>query len=201
MLRVNALVGFGSALAVMATGAQPVMNPSDKSAQVTLSNSDRTYALAGTQNGYGRGLNAINGQKRFVEAVIDSGTMDAQWRFGIATTADANTVALGSRAAHWCVQASGNKINNNSSSACIGSAFTIGDTIMLAFDGAAVWFGKNGTWVGDPGAGTGAAFTGISGDLYLAGGGTNNNSSIKGATLTLIASYLYPAPSGFLKGW
>jgi hypothetical protein len=41
------------------------------------------------------------------------------------------------------------------------ASYAAGDRIMMAFDGTTgqIWFGKNGTWNGDPAAGTGAATT------------------------------------------
>jgi hypothetical protein len=48
----------------------------------------------------------------------------------------------------------------------IGSAWATGDTIMVAFDDTGnLWFGRNGTWMGDPVNGTGPAFTGLTGDI------------------------------------
>jgi hypothetical protein len=99
----------------------------------------------------------------------------------------------------WKVNSS--QIANNSvySSFSIGAAN--GDTLMVAvdMDAGKLWFGKNGSWVGDPAAGTGEAFSGLVGTAApIAGGGTasvgyNVNYSANFGQ----RAFAYTAPSGF----
>lgn len=92
---------------------------------------------------------------------------------------------------------SGVKYNNNSGSA-YGASYTTGDVIGIAVNKTTgkIWFRKNGTWQnsGDPAAGTGEAFTGMTGALYGCYGAAN--SSVVTGRFTL-ASFGSAPPSGF----
>jgi len=79
----------------------------------------------------------------------------------------------GAIATSWVyLQSSGNK-NNNSSSSAYGASWSTGDVIGVAYDAdnGKLYFRKNGTWQnsGDPAAGTGYAFNGISGIVAPSG--------------------------------
>jgi hypothetical protein len=96
---------------------------------------------------------------------------------------------------------SGNKYNNNTSSA-YGVSITSGDILGCAVDLVAgkIYWSKNGTWMnsGDPAAGTNAAFTGLSGDYFAcvatqAGGNTCTGSVNFGQQ-----PWIYSPPSGFV---
>lgn len=71
----------------------------------------------------------------------------------------------------------GNKTNNNSGSA-YGSTYTTNDVIGIAIDcdSGKIWFSKNGTWQnsGDPAAGTGEAFSGLTGFINVGVANGNN---------------------------
>jgi hypothetical protein len=78
----------------------------------------------------------------------------------------------------------------------------MGDIMQVAvdIDAGKIWFGKNGAWWagGDPAAGTGAHYTGVSGSLfpmassaYLSLGIVNFGAS----------AFAYTVPSGFNAGW
>ena len=73
--------------------------------------------------------------------------------------------------------ATAQKVDNTGTATSYGSVGYYSDVIGVAFDADAgkIWFSKNGTWFngGDPAAGTGPAFTGLtSGPYYVATGGT-----------------------------
>lgn len=74
--------------------------------------------------------------------------------------------------------------------------------IAVDIDAGKIWWGKNGSWFasGNPSAGTGAGFSGLSSSLALLFG-ANSGSGTKVGTLTEIASYAYSPPSGFTAGW
>jgi len=85
-------------------------------------------------------------------------------------------------------------------------SYAAGDTVMIAFDAATglAWFGKNGTWNGDPAAGTGAANDGapIVGTSYKLFFKTDINvyTAGDGASALLnarTAQQTYAAPTGF----
>jgi hypothetical protein len=71
------------------------------------------------------------------------------------------------------------------------------DVLMIGFDTTSgkLWFGRNGTWVGDPVAGTGAMYTGVPAPLYACG-----SFNTAGAELDLrvkASEFTYPPPTGF----
>lgn len=70
-----------------------------------------------------------------------------------------------------------------------------------AVDGPSVWFGENGSWDGDPWAGTGAAFTGLTGPLYIIGGRSSAAGGDRGSTFEVLGSYAFSTPAGALAGW
>ncbi len=49
--------------------------------------------------------------------------------------------------------------------ASYGPVLSDGDVLMVAVRSGSIWFGVNGTWIGDPASGTGAAFTNVSGTV------------------------------------
>lgn len=88
-----------------------------------------------------------------------------------------------------------------------GTSFVSGDRIMVAADIGAqlLWIGKNGTWMnsGNPGAGTGALFSG-----FTVGSGwavifcADNSPSTQSASANFgQSSFAYSVPSGFNSGW
>lgn len=180
---------------------QPYWNPSDKDADITLSNSDRTASLASLAAGTVRSTVGVSSGKWYVELVRDA----LNGVYGIANSS--HTVTNGNPgvdANSWgLLFASGNRRNNNSSVA-YGSAVANGDVVMLAYDAdnGRLWWGLNGSWFasGNPGAGTNAAYTGLSGTMYLLfGGGAGSGARV--ASLSVVASYSYSPPSGFTAGW
>ena len=74
------------------------------------------------------------------------------------------------------------------------------DVVMIALDldNGKIWWGVNGTWFnsGDPAAGTGAQYTGISGTYHLAFSASDYEGM--GGTMNFgQAAFAYTAPSGF----
>ncbi len=70
-----------------------------------------------------------------------------------------------------------------------------GDRLMLAYDPAEgkLWFGVNGVWDGDPAAGTGERFSGISGLQYPAVSAYQEQVSV----FFFPSEFLYAVPEGF----
>lgn len=193
---VTHLCGFGGGGEV--TGDQPFWNASDKSVNVTLSDSDRTWS--NSLRGGCRSTASITSLGRYVEVLTVAVSNDFQ--FGIATSGVPLDNGPGEDANGHVVRGDGQK-RNNGNTVSYGTSISNGDTLMLAFSGSAVWWGKNGTWFnsGDPAAGTGAAYTGLSGAKFLACGGRQDVGGAEGGTLKLLADYSYAPPAGFLKGW
>jgi len=98
-------------------------------------------------------------------------------------------------------QTNGNKVYNGTETS-YGASFTTNDVIGVALDmdNGKVWFRKNGTWQnsGDPSAGTGEAFSGLSGTIYAMVSIYYHGDSI---TANFGASaFRDSAPSGFNSG-
>jgi len=71
----------------------------------------------------------------------------------------------------WGYQSNGRWYNSAMNGSAHPAWQATGDTLVMCavdLDNGHVWFGKGGVWEGDPGAGTGAAFTNLSGTLYPA---------------------------------
>ncbi|HDY89804.1 MAG TPA: hypothetical protein ENH82_17020 [bacterium] len=82
---------------------------------------------------------------------------------------DTTSVNLDSGA--WMVEsASGNKVNADAGGSAYCSAFTVGEVLMtcIDFDANKIWWAVGGTFCdgGDPGAGTGEAFSNLAGELW-----------------------------------
>ena len=75
-------------------------------------------------------------------------------------------------------------------------AMAANDIYMFAQDGATgeTWVGKGGTWSGDPGAGTGEAYTFTSPTDFKALLQSFNNATVD---LLVGSNYPYSLPSGF----
>jgi hypothetical protein len=56
---------------------------------------------------------------------------------------------------------------NNGASAAFGPTWAQNDDVSIAWKNGKVWFGPSNAWIGDPDAGTGEAFSGLSGDYGI----------------------------------
>lgn len=203
MLRVTQLIGFGGI--VTAGPVQPVWNSADKDADVTLSNVDLTMSMAGSTTGGVRTTFSVAAGKRYFEVQQDNAGSAS--RIGIANGSYTLTVAPGHDANSWSVDGDGN-VRNNSGTAIrdIGTMPTASGGILmfsLDMDAGKLWIGDAdaNSWFesGDPAAGTGEQFSGITGPIFVCAG-RSGGSSARGATLPLIASYLRAPPTGFTAG-
>lgn len=179
-------------------------NPADKGTTVTLSNSDRTYNTSGNA-----------GQSNLVRAVA-SHASTGKYYFEVlfsAVAGGSNVVSIGvarsttnyftnfqNSAFYW--NYSNNSLafdgTNNGLVGTSSTTFTTGDRIACAVDLAAgkIWWSKNNTWLngGNPGAGTGALFSTLSGTLFPAMYGV----TVTTGTANFGASdFAYTPPSGF----
>lgn len=65
---------------------------------------------------------------------------------------------------NWGVNPAGDVFQSSSGSALkTGLSYKAGDIVMIALIAGSFWIGVNGTWYGNPSAGTGAVFTGLTG--------------------------------------
>jgi hypothetical protein len=203
VLAVTQLAGFGAGGAAPPP-AQPLWNPSDKDADVTLSSGDLVASMPGSTTGGVRSTVAVPGTaRRYVEAVATATSGD-NWRLGVATAAYVVTAGPAQAATEWAIGGNGNKINNGSVQS-YGTAISNGDIVMLAVDllTSSIWWGLNGAWFasGDPAAGTNAAYTSLSGPLYVVWGRNGGGGGPWIVTLSDFTAYTYSPPTGFLAGW
>lgn len=195
-------LGAGGAAAAASYGAASyaTLNPSDKSAAVTLSNGNLTMATSTADVGV-RSTSGKSSGKIYIE-VTQGTTAVTVMQWGVATIGDTLDGA-GFTANSWgYIQSTGNKIHSGSGAA-YGSSWVQANVLMLALDmdNGKIWWGKSGTWAssGDPAAGTNAAYTGLTGTLYLMLG-TNNSGSTSMTVNFGASAFTYTPPSGF-SGW
>ena len=177
-------------------------NPSDKSADITLSGGDliaTETALSYNWNGL-RSVFGIAIGKWYWEVTI-SGTTQLYWQVGIGDSGVPLLGEIGADADGYCYRQGGEKMNNNSWPA-YGDAYTAGDIISVALDldNGKIWWAKNGVWQasGDPAAGTNEAYSGISGTFYAMG------CLYRGDAITAnfgASAFSYAVPSGFNSGF
>lgn len=204
MLRVNQLIGFG-----VGGGApvptQPLWNPADKDSDVTLATDDRQFTVAGGTVGSVRSTVAVDDPVgRYVEFSDINNSGSTIWRIGVATAAHDITTEPGAGTNSWAL--AGN--NNTNGARYYFNGSDIGNwgfgqpapVTMIAYKAGSLWFGEDGSWDGDPAAGTGATLTGIVGPVYLIGGKASG-SGARGATFADFTAHTYSPPTGFLAGW
>lgn len=184
---------------------QPTFNPADADPDVTLSDGDRTYSMAASTTGGVRSKTSVGAVKVYWEVILNNA--GSANRYGIATAAFTITGAPGHDANSWSVDGDGN-VRYNSATALrdLGSNPNLnGGSYMFAYDGAAgkLWIGNadTGSWYesGDPAAGTGEQFSGITGPIFICCGRSAGGST-RGGTLSLVENYVRAAPSGFRTG-
>lgn len=178
-------------------------NPSDKSVNITLSNSNRTTTRTGAANGsYGvRSTATALGAKRYLEIVVDSSTSPFCY-FGLANSSWGLTAVGGANG--WAYyQQTGQKFTNSTKST-YGNAWDVVNTVSgMAYDPIAgkVWFSKNNTWQnsGNPVTGDNPAFIGLASDLYAAVSLWRKDSPANVLTANFAtANLVYSPPSGFI---
>lgn len=188
-------------------------NPSDKHANVTLSNGNLTMKVLSPisfdRYGVRANISYTSGKWYWeVTLVNDGGPNGGYWTHGVMDSLHSlGSDQVGSNAlsyGHLAEKLSpdGGK-ETNGLTANYGSVSVGGDIIShaLDMDAGKIWWAINGVWQegGDPGAGTNEAFSGLSGTKFPAcvafsfGG-------VKGFTVNFGASsFAYSVPSGFLS--
>lgn len=196
-------------LALSAIPDQTIWNATDKSSSVILESGGLGARVVGpTGIGSVRATNGKSTGKRYFEiqtaGVIDSvvhtiGLMDASHSLG---------VRLGLESTGWGFNenfSGGNAGKTNNGGQSTGdSRWFSGDLIMVAvdFDALKIWWGVDGVWHagGDPGAGTGAMFTNVSGTLFP---GVSLQAPFASDCSVLAnfgaTAFTYSIPSGFLS--
>lgn len=159
---------------MMAGNGPTTWNPVDKHANISLSGSNLT-ATKTTSDALRsvRATKGINSGKRYFEVRMDSGNTTADFcLIGVANSSADLSTFIGANVNGWAYyQDTGEKYTNNIAAA-YGTSWVNTNVIGVAYDADSgkVWFSKNGTWQnsGDPAAGTGEAFSGITGFIFPA---------------------------------
>jgi len=141
-------------------------NPADKGTDISLSNGDKTATKTATGwvNCSVRATDSQGAGKCYFEIQVDVAANEQV--IGIATSAAPVSSYLGSDANGWGWNSAGYLFHSGNQGA-YGGAWLTGN-IGVAYDGVLkkLWFRKEGVWIGDPVAGTGEAFSGISGNVF-----------------------------------
>ena len=178
-------------------------NSADKSSLLTLSNGNLTATHDSSDSW--ASLRSVVGKssgKWYWEYTMTSSLANEYAVVGVANSSQALNNHAGSSTNSWgYYQETGQKFYNDSGSS-YGNSFTTGDKIGVALnmDTGKIWFSKNGTWQnsGDPAAGTGEAFSGLSGTLYPM------VSMIQHSTVITAnfgsSKFSYVPPAGFMPG-
>lgn len=181
--------------------AYATWNPSDKGASLTLSNGNLSANVATDWQCVRSDLSKSSG-KWYWEITLDD--IESGWyaNIGIATSSASLSAEPGNDAYGWAyLMVNGQKKNNGSASSYGSTCDTNGDIIGVALDldNGKIWFSKNGTWQnsGDPAAGTGEAFSGLSGTFFAFVGLKNNNDITANFGAS---SFSYTVPTGFNSG-
>jgi hypothetical protein len=182
--------------------APVVLNASDKTSGITLSNGALTATGGGSTIDGVRATRGISTGKGYWEVNVDL-KAGGGFRIGAADTTQSFTSWWGDSASdlHGFCWDNGGTIDGYSSYPS-GGAWTTGDRLDFAADGTArkVWMRKNGgTWMpsGDPAAGTGGlSISGITGDILP--GMQSQFSTTNAATFHFdSASFVGTPPSGY----
>lgn len=176
-------------------------NPSDKGASINLSASNTVAQCSGGWNSV-RTIYASDGSSKYYwEVTLTASGTPPQILVGISTSVPLTSTYQSSGAGYEFYH-DATYYHNNAPTA-YGTANSVGDVIMLAFDSAAnkLWWGKNGTWLnsGDPAAGTNAVSVTAATYYACVSLGYAYSSTVTanfGAT-----SMVYTAPSGFKQGF
>jgi hypothetical protein len=143
------------------------LNPNDFFQQ-TISNGNLVSSNTNNVANAGvRATMAMPSGKWYWEITCGVFTSASTWMIGVADTYQTISLANYTSAGSYLYYSdTGNKYNASSSSA-YGATYTTGDVIGVAYDAdnGKIWFAKNNTWQnsGDPAAGTGEAYSGITG--------------------------------------
>jgi hypothetical protein len=169
----------------------------------TLSGGDLVYDNTSASGNLIRSTIESSTRKFYFEVTLTTHSLagSGYGHIGVIQTAQASTspTSLAATPAGLWLFRDDAAIANNGGSSSILSAWAVGNVIQCACDPAngRVWWGKNNTFSGDPAAGTGAAYTNLTGAIKAQVGmmGTGHNVVLTanfGET-----AFTYTPPSGF----
>ncbi len=171
-------------------------NAADKASPITLSNGGLTFTTDASGHQGVRGTAGHNSGKRYFEVTCNqTGPFGG---FGISNAGASLTIFLGSTIDAAVYYDDGNAYYGGSALGAAG-AYAASDVLSVAVDIDAdrVWFAKNGSFSGDPVAGTGGiSVPGIGAPVYPIGGTYAGGVAIQTANFGASA-FSYSPPTGF----
>jgi len=196
-----------SALALSTNPSGSVWNPSDKSGNIGLADSNRRAQW--TSSGAVRGTQGRSSGLLYFEVAVVKGTLTtigigvAKSSYGLGGTSlghsDSNS------AGYDVISGSGTRSAISTDFALAQPSYGDGDSVGVALDfsgytgGVGCFFSKNGSWLGDspgtPGGGPGSPFA-LSAPGMLFPCAAANSSSIELLLITNVP-FLHPIPSGW----
>jgi len=174
---------------------------------VSVSSDGLSVALGQSTNNYHYGirLSSPATTKSYCEFKITNsgggravGLARSLWDFEGVTT---SSVGLGRTNHTWGYHHTGD-VKYNGTVIATSSSYAYNDVAMIAFDpnggsNGKLWFGKNGIWIGDPGAGTGPCFSDISGTLGTLFFAVTGSGAKTTALQADPSRWLFVPPAGF----
>lgn len=174
-------------------------NPLDKHANFTLSGNDKIATYTGAHNWRSaRCADGVSSGKWYFEFEYTDYIQHGM--FGVAGLAASLDTHIGVSSVGWSYNgATGYKYHNNLYYVYGDTLVTDGDIVGIALDmdTGKIWFSKNGVWQdsGNPEAGTGEAFSSLTGTVYPTISDYSNGTIV---TVQFLSSELsYTPPDGF----
>jgi hypothetical protein len=157
------MIGFRAILAAagrgLAQAAAVTWNPDDTNAKITLSNGNLTAVGNGESNLVTRATASRSSGKWYFEVKVDA--KSASPMNGVATAQHSLSDWLGVSSYSWSLMYDGRKVHASSWSSYHSDPATGVVGIAVDLDVGHIWFSVNGFFLGDPAAGTDAAFTNL----------------------------------------
>lgn len=188
--------------------ANVTWSTTDKSTRVALSSLNmiarKNAGTTGTWDGARATLGRSSGKRYFEVLNVRTTGTDNNVFTGIAKSTSPIDTASGfpggDANGYGIYMLNGNKYNNGAATA-YSTAWDGNTTIGVAvdLDAGKVWFANENVWgsSGDPAAGTGEAFSGLSGTFFPMASHLNIN-VFQSTARFVLSSFLYTPPSGFL---
>lgn len=137
-------------------------NPSDKNANITLSDENLTATSTNIAHKSVRATKSHDSDKLYFEIYINNAASSAYMYCGIGNSLATLSNSLGTDVNGWSFAGDGYKRHGGAYS-YVGPTFTTGDIIGIAvdLDSGKMWASKNNTWVGsgDPSTGANPLYT------------------------------------------
>lgn len=164
----------------------------DHASGYVLSSANKTAQRGSYGWGMIRGTRKVSSGKVYLEYFIDSNDGN-DLMLGMDSGSGSLSSYPGGSSGGYGYYCRGNYYGGSGS----GPTYTTGDVISFAYDASSgkIWTAKNGVWIGDPAAGTGAPFTSVVTGQYAAMGAYPSGAKV--TLRTVDSEFTYSPPTGF----